>query len=274
MRNLIKLLKRYHFFLLFVAMEIIALSLVFSENNYQKASFINFTRNISGSLHQRFSSWNEYLHLRQVNETLIKENQKLKISVLKAYLAAEGTRISPDSILKDKYFYNSANVINQSVNHQRNFLTLDIGSKDGVVPEMAVLSADGVVGIVSGVSENFSTVISLINIDIRISAKLKNSGYFGSLFWDGKSYRDMVLTEIPHHAVITPGDTVVTSGYSAIFPYGLDIGIVEEFKIKGANFYEIKVKLFTDFKKLSHVFILGNKLKEERTNLENQLKYD
>lgn len=274
MRNLIKLIARYHFFLLFLAIEIVALFFVFSSNNYQKAVFVNFSRNISGSLYQRFSTWSQYLSLLEINENLAQENTSLKRSVLKTALLSGDTANTPDTLFQDRYYYNSARVINQTVNRQRNFLTLNIGSNDGVELEMAVIAADGLVGIVNGVSERFSTVIPLINIDVRVSSKLKSNDYFGSLSWDGQDYRTVILSEIPHHAVITPGDTVLTSGYSAIFPYGLPIGTVKDFEIKGANFYEIRVGLFTDFKKLTHVYILGNKLKEERTVLENQLKYD
>ncbi len=274
MKNLIKLIERYHFFLLFIAIEIVALSIVFSSNDFQKTVFVNISRDISGRFYQRVSNWSNYLKLKQVNENLASENRKLKRSVLGSALLLDISSYSPDSLLLDRYFYSSARVINQSVNHQRNFLTLNIGKSSGVETEMAVISAQGVVGIVNGVSDNFATVMPLINIDIRISSKLKSSGYFGSLYWDGQDYRRVILSEIPHHAVITPGDTVVTSGYSAIFPYGLPIGTVADYEIKGANFYEIRVDLFTDFKKLSHVYVLGDSLKTERIHLENQLKYD
>lgn len=274
MRNLIKLLIRYHFFLLFVAIEIVALSLVFSSNDFQKTVFVNINRNISGRFYQRFSNWKDYLNLRELNENLSMENTRLKRSVLGSSLYSDISSDTSDSLLLDRYFYTSARVINQSVNHQRNFLTLNIGEKNGVKTEMAVISSQGVVGIVNGVSENFSTVIPLINIDIRVSSKLKNSGYFGSLYWDGQDYRRVILSEIPHHAIITPGDTVVTSGYSAIFPYGLPIGTVADYEIKGANFYEIRVDLFTDFKRLSHVYVLSDSLKTERIHLENKLRND
>ena len=274
MRNLIKLIIRYHFFLLFIAIEIVALSLVFGENDYQQASIINLGRDITGKLNRRISSWTEYLSLKSINQNLAQENTSLKVALLKWELFKEETAVTPDSLFKEKYFYRSARVVSQSVNRQRNFLMLNIGYKEGVEPEMAVISSDGVIGIVKGVSENFSTVISLINIDIRISSRLKSNDYFGSLYWDGHDYRYAILSEIPHHAEILIGDTVVTSGFSAIFPYGMPIGTVEDFEIKGANFFDIKVKLFTDFKRLSHVYVVGSLLKEERTDLESQLIYD
>lgn len=274
MRNLIKLIIRYHFFLLFIAIEIIALTLVFGENDYQQAALINLGRDITGRLNQRITSWTEYLDLKSTNQNLAQENTSLKVALLKQELMRDETVVIPDSLFERKYFYRPARVVSQSVNRQRNFLMLNAGSKDGVEPEMAVISSEGVVGIIKGVSENFSTVISLINIDIRISSRLKSNDYFGSLNWDGLDYRYAILSEIPHHAEVLLGDTVLTSGFSAIFPYGLPIGTVEDYEIKGANFFDIKVKLFTDFKKLSHVYVLGSLLKEERTELESQIIYD
>ncbi len=274
MRNLIKFIIRYHFFFLFVVIEIIALSLVFNSNYFQKAAIVNLSRQISGNLYQKGTSLTEYLKLREINRRLVQENMGLKNELLSLSLHKESVAFRPDSLLLDRYFYNSARVINQKINRQRNFLTLNIGRKDGVETEMAVISANGIVGIVNGVSENFSTVMPLINIDSRISARLRSNNYFGSLFWDGKDYRQVILSEIPHHAVITLGDTVVTSGYSAIFPHGLPIGIVTGFEIRGANFYDINVHMFTNFKNLTHVYVLGNRLKEEQILLETQLEND
>lgn len=275
MRNLAKLIARYHFFLLFLLIQAISLGMVFSGNAYQQAFFMNFTRKFSGNVYLSMSGWNEYFSLKKTNEALLQENTRLKSIFLRHSIALEESHISVDSLLlSDKYYIVSARVINQSVNRQRNYLTLDVGRKEGVEPEMAVISADGVIGIVSGVSDHFSTVISVLNVDARFSARLKNSRYFGSLFWEGRNYREVSLTEIPHHADIQPGDTVLTSGYSAIFPEGIAFGRVDDFRIVGANFYQINVVLFPDFKKLSNVYVLGNKMKEEWSELENQLSDD
>jgi rod shape-determining protein MreC len=274
MRNLAKLIARYHFFLLFLLIQTITLGMVFSGNDFQQAFFMNFTRKFSGNLYLSMSGWNEYFSLKKTNEELVQENTRLKSALLMQSIAAEESHLPVDSLLGDKYFIVSARVINQTVNRQRNFLTLDVGRKDGVEPEMAVISGEGVIGIVAGVSDHFSTVLSILNVDARFSARLKNSGYFGSLFWDGRNYREVSLTEIPHHAEIQPGDTVLTSGYSAIFPEGIAFGKVADFNIVGANFYQINVVLFPDFKKLSNVYVLGNKLKEEWSELEKQSSDD
>jgi len=132
-----------------------------------------------------------------------------------------------------------------------------------------VVSAQGIVGIVAGVSEHYCTVISLLNVDLKISAKLKRSNHFGSLYWDGKYYRDVTLSDIPQHVVVNVGDTVVTSGFSSIFPTGIDLGTIKSIESKGVNFHSITVRLFNDFKQLNTVWVVAHKHDDERDVLEN-----
>ena len=139
---------------------------------------------------------------------------------------------------------------------------------------MAVVSPNGIVGVVNGVSKRFSTVMSLLNTDLHISAKIKKNNYFGSLSWDGKNYREAILYEIPHHVPVSKGDTIITSGFSTIYPEGVLIGTIKDFEVKGGNFYEITVRLSTDFKNLTYVNLVSNLRKEEQIELEEQLEYD
>ncbi|NJK85384.1 MAG: rod shape-determining protein MreC [Bacteroidales bacterium] len=154
-----------------------------------------------------------------------------------------------DTGANKKYVFIHARVINNSTDKQYNYITLNRGNKDGIEKEMAVVCSDGIVGVVKEVSENFSSVISLLNLNIKINAKIKKSGYFGPLQWTGTGYRKAVLSDIPHHVKITLGDTIVTSGFSAMIPEGYMIGVISDFKLKGGNYYEIEVDLSTDFKK-------------------------
>ena len=152
-----------------------------------------------------------------------------------------------------------------------NYLTLDKGWEQGIRTEMGVISTDGVVGITIGVSKNFTSVMSVLNKNFHLSARLKKNNYFGTLSWEGTDYRYATLTEIPHHVDIQAGDTVITSGYSAIFPEGIPVGIVEKAELRDAIFFTATVKLFTDFKHLVYVDIIGNLKKQEQRNLENQM---
>ena len=135
---------------------------------------------------------------------------------------------------------------------------------------MGVITKDGIVGIVASVTRNFSTVISLLNTDLKISAKHRRSGAFGSLYWDGLNYREMILSEIPQHVNLTQGDTIVTSGYSSIFPPNIPLGIIEEYELKDGSFYVVNIKLLSDFKRIDNVYIIKSHQGAERNLIEKQ----
>lgn len=270
MQNLLRFLLKYYFILLFVLLEAFALLLLLQNNNYQNTRFVEFTRTIKGSFYEQTMQVKQYLSLREKNQQLIEENRKLRNYIAANLQSEEDTfRTRVDTTLEQQYSYLSARVINNSVNKQHNYITLDKGREDGVAPEMGVVSGKGIVGVVRGVSDHFSTAISLLNNELRISAKLSGSDYFGPLHWTGHDYRYAKLGDIPLHATVNPGDTVVTSGYSAIFPEGILIGLVDTFQERGGRFYEVDVELSTDFKSLSNVYVVKNLLKEEQDQLEN-----
>jgi rod shape-determining protein MreC len=134
---------------------------------------------------------------------------------------------------------------------------------------MAVNSGDGVAGVVVGCSDNFSVAMSLLNLDFKLSARIKSNGYFGSLSWDGKNYRQAVLSEIPQHVIVSIGDTIETTGFSSVFPEGILLGTVSDFEKMGGDFYKIRISLITDFKKLHFVDVIGNMKKTEQLDLQN-----
>ncbi len=236
---------------------------------------MNFKHAFEGNLSEKFLNLKDYLNLRKENKQLIVENNKLynRLARYKT-LRSENQNNSEDSLYMGQYTYIPAKVINNSTNKQYNYITLNKGSRQGIKEEMAVVSADGVVGVVKKVSDNFSSVISVLNRQFYINAKIKKNGYFGPLSWNGKNYKQVILSQIPHHVKVEIGDTIVTSGYSAIYPEGIMIGVVSNFEMKGGNFYEITVDLSTDFKNLSQVQVINNFKKEEQTTLENSAKND
>jgi rod shape-determining protein MreC len=156
------------------------------------------------------------------------------------------------------------------VNRQKNYFSLDKGTRHGVNTDMAVTDGKNAIGAIISCSENFSVAISLLNIDFKISARIRSNGYFGSLNWDGRNYRHAVLNEIPQHITVNIGDTIETTAYSAIFPEGINIGTVSDLKKSGSDFYRIEVELFADFRKLHYVNVIGNLLRTEQIKLEKQ----
>ena len=178
--------------------------------------------------------------------------------------------ISVDSLKRANYFFSTARVINNSINQQHNFITLNKGRIDGVKPDMGVIANGNVVGLVFNVSDHFSTVISLLNNRWKLSAKIKNNNYFGSLSWDGRDFRKVTLNEVPYHVQLQRGDTIVTTGYTPSFPEGLVIGTISDFSVgSGSNFYNIEVTLAADFKNLVMVGLVENKQKSEINQVES-----
>lgn len=272
MRNLLDFLLRIHFLILFVLIEVFSLILLVNNNNFQQASLVNFSRQISGRYYARTANLKQYFSLAEQNRKLAEENTRL-MSILesKHKIESPSVEIISDTIHNQQYTYVPAQIINNSVNNRHNYLTLNRGYSHGIKPEMAVISQDGVVGIIKGVSKNYSTVISMLNLDYKISAKIKKNQYYGSLSWDGLNYRYVILNEIPLHADIQLGDTIVTSGFSSIYPEGLMIGTIRDFEEKSGSFYKISVLLSVDFKRLYHVYVVENLLREERIDLEENL---
>jgi len=255
--------------------ESIALIIFIQSNHYQKARVVGITQNLSGFYYSKVHNITEYLNLREVNKKLAKENTYLNNLLYQTYRSEDLFFFKQnDTIFHQHYYITNAVVINNSVNNQHNFLTLNKGSEQGIQPDMAVTCSDGVVGVVYDVSKQFSTVISLLNTHLKVSARLKNNTYFGSLGWDGKNYRTAILKDIPQHVEIQPGDTIVTSGYSTIFPEGILLGTIKNFSSKGGDFYTINVNLSTDFKKLSYVNVIRNLRKSEQLKLENSIPND
>lgn len=270
MKNLIHLIVRFHFTILFLLFEIICLILIVNYNNYQKSTFINSNNSISGNIYRKVSSITDYLSLAKTNEELSRENARLNNLMFDSFKeASDSSYLFKDSVYQQQYIYREAKIINNTVNKHLNYITLDKGSLHGIEPEMAVITPNGVVGVVKGVSKNYSSVISLLNSRLKVSAKLKKNTYYGSLSWDGKNYRRAKLSQIPFHVPVQIGDTVVTNSFSAIFPEGVMLGTVDEIlPTAGSNFQEIMVLLSNDFKSLSYVYVVGDLFKKERLELE------
>jgi rod shape-determining protein MreC len=270
MRNLIQIILKYHFIFLFILLEAFSFFLLVQNNNYQKSSFINSSNRISGSVYESYNSVEQYISLKEVNEKLSKENAQFRNMHKESFVEYLDSFVKPnDSTLKRKYEYLSAKVINNSVNKPNNFITLNKGSKHGIKPDMGVICNEGVVGVVKNVSENFSTVISLLNSNLKISAKIKQNGFFGSFYWDGWDAKYGKLNDIPIHAPLKRNDTIVTSGLSTIFPDGILVGHILSFRQdKGSNFYEIDVRLSTDVRSLQYVYVIKNLLRDEQLDLE------
>ena len=246
--------------------------MLFQNNYIQRIAFVKATNKVSGSIYEQISKWQDYLHLREQNRMLLDENTKLRSMLPEAFYSTDTSRVFfPEPAGKQRrYTYLPARVINNSVVKQYNYITLDRGRDEGVEEGMAVVCPEGIVGIVYGVSEHFARVLPVINRNFRVSAKFKKNNYFGSLSWNGRSYRHTILNEIPLHVPVSKGDTIVVSGYSDSFPEGIPVGVVDRIEQKDGSFYTIEVLLATDFRKLYSVAVVDDRMKTDIQNLENQ----
>ncbi len=274
MKNLIQIIVRFHFTILFLIIELVCFLLIVNNNNYHKATFLNSSNVISGSIYNKMTTFSDYIKLAEINNQLSRENAALHNLLAENYKSsADSFFIHKDSLFNQQYVYRSAKVINNSINKQQNYITLNKGRKQGIEPEMGVATNNGVIGIVKSVSDNYSTVLSLLNSRLKISAKIKKNNHRGSLYWDGKDYRKARLIEIPSHVNINLGDTIITSSYSSVFPEGLLLGTAEKvLPSSGGNFQEIVITLFNDFNQLSYVDVISNLLKDEQLEIEKEVE--
>ncbi len=275
MRSLLRYLITNYAFLLFLLLEVVSLLFVFNYNKYQKVQYLNSSNQITASVYNSFHSVTKYFVLANVNQSLAEENARLKSS------ASYSSKIDiiTDSISTNfvqsnsNYKYLPAHIINNSVNKVLNYITLDKGRKDGVKPDMGIVSPQGIVGVVVAVSENYAMGFSVLNKRWGASAKLKKSGYFGPIEWSGGDYQMAKLKEIPFHVPLAIGDTIVTSSYSAVFPEGIMIGTVHSFsQPEGESFYQINIKLATDFKSIHYVEVIDNLDKAQLNELNNLIE--
>lgn len=263
-------------FFVFLFLELVCFSLIVQNNNYHRGSFLNSSNQLVGNVYEFNNNITEYFRLKSINDDLAVENAVLR-SLLKDSKFSSSNRVyeKVDTVIRQRYTYVPAKVVNSTTDRRNNYLTINKGILQGVEPEMAVISSNGIVGIVKDVSKSYASVISVLHKNSSISAKLAESGYIGSLVWDGKDPQTAQLKDIPNHVHLEEGMLIQTSGYSAMFPSGIDIGTVKSSEIKdGDNFHSIEVALNTDMNSISMVYVVNNLMRTEQVKLEEQTQVD
>ena len=281
MRNLINFIFKNIHWLFFVSLVFLSALFLFNNNNYQRSKYLAFASELVGSSYAITHSFNSYIGLQETNQKLIDYivDQEAVIQMLKEQLEEFSIKDRVPSFTIDStknaipYEFIAARVVNNNISGTENLITLNRGSSDGVKADMGVLSLDGIVGIIINVSPNYSVAIPILNAKFRLSAKVSGSNYFGSLVWTERDSRYATLEDLPRHVEFEIGDTVVTSGYSAIFPEGVPVGLIVNSEAHRNNdFNSMKIKLFTNFSILKDVFIVKKNNKEEQIELESILK--
>ncbi len=280
MRNLIDFIIKHHAWIFFILYVVLSCVLLFRSNPYQRSIFFGSSNRVVSRVYEVSNAVTGYFGLRETNEELLQQNGDLEMEILElrrqlqrySYAAAADSIATNDTLLHN-YDFLVARVINNNVSHLENYITLDKGSADGVAPEMAVIDHNGIVGIINVVNEHNAVAISVLNTKLHISCKVKGTDCFGSLVWDGRNSGYAVLEEMPRHVEFAPGDTIVTSGFSAVFPEGIMVGTIYDYaKQKDDNFYAMRVKLSTDFSQLGDVRIISNAMQDSQHRLEKEAR--
>lgn len=264
---------QYRAFFTFLILEVVCAWLIIENNQYQGARFFNSSNSTVASLNNFSQGVREYFLLRKINSTLAEENAALRTRLEQYHQerfarAQNSDTLAIDSAVVKQYDFISAKVIANTVDRYTNFLTINKGTRDSVRAGMAVISPLGIVGKVKTTSRHFSVVTSLLHIDVHVSAVIKSSGYFATAQWDGIDPDFVKLKYVPRHVNPVKGDTVLTSGFNAVYPEGIMIGFIDKVTKNESLYYDIDVKLSQDFRKLSYVEVVRSQLRNELDSLQ------
>lgn len=276
MFNILKFLKRYNPILLFVILEVLSIIMIVNSQPYHKRKMVNVSNEMSGKLFELTSQCNAYFHLKEENDRLSANNAMLMNMLSAANMANDsvttvlgnGMQLS-DSLSRNSFYcFIPAHVIDNDIYNIHNYILLDKGSKDGIEIDMGVISDHGIVGTVSNVSRNYSSVISVLNPYTVVSAMFKDNKHLANVKWDNMDYRFGVVEDIPSHLVINKGDTLLTSGFSGSYPPDVMIGEVENIlPSDNEDFTRARIRFFTNFSTLRNVYIVKNNFKQELDSL-------
>lgn len=271
MRSLYYLVSRFYVLILFVLLEIYALTIIIKSHKYQEVRFYNTSNAFSGAVMSYVNGFNTFIHLGATNKALVEENTRLR-----QLIDYQNKYPSDSGLLKQsplyRFSYIPAKVVNNSISRSINYITLDKGSNDGVQKGLGVISSNGVVGIITNVSENFSLAMSVISVKSLISVRHMKTNALGNLRWNGDDSYTLQVDGMSKTLPIKKNDTIVTAGFSSIFPPDVPVATVKDLHPdESTSFYNMNVKLTNDINRLSYVYIVKNEKKKELDSLQLQM---
>lgn len=272
MYRLFEFVKRVYVFIVFIALEILAVSYYQRSSIYTNAKIVVAVNSVTGGLQEEIYDMKTFFLLRNENERLNDEIAVLrnKLAQFESDSTVNWTEFYDSTTLK--YSYIPANVVNNSYVKQNNYITINKGTVDGVSESMSILVGENIVGYVITSSENYSVGISLLNTNFKTSGQEINGKYTGAIGWNGVDIKKATISEIPKYAEINVGDTIVTTNFSSKFPQGIKIGVIESLELINATYYNAEMSLFADFTTLDNVSIVNFRDYYEKTELESRIE--
>jgi len=269
MDKLLSILRRYDYVVLFVVLVVLSLVLMSRSGYYQESRLVSWANGVAGGWYSGVHSVSGYFGLKAENDRLAAENARLRARMAESYISYTDTVFTvDDTVYRQRYDYTEAAVIKNAWSGQDNYIMIGKGRRHGIEPDMAVISPDGIVGVVVNTTANFATVMPVLHSDSRNSVKVKRTGISGSLVWDGLDFRYAQVLDVPTTHQFEQGDTIVTSGLANDFPEGIPVGYVESAEaLSGSGFYKVRIRLATSFNQLDHVYVIDNKFRQEQQQL-------
>ncbi|WP_299243876.1 rod shape-determining protein MreC [uncultured Aquimarina sp.] len=270
MQQIINFLIRNKNFLLFLLLLFLSLILTIQSHSYHKSKFISSTNFLTGGVYGWRYSINNYFGLKSENERLLEENELLRNQI--SWLTADtiATKYIDTTSFNKPFTFIKGNVFRNDYSKMDNYILINKGEKDGIEEDMGVITDKGIIGIVENTSKNYSRVISILNSNSKINAGLKNSNQYGSLVWNGKDPNIVQLETVPRQATLQKGDTIITNGRSTIFPRGIGIGTILNYKLdQNQSYFLIDVQLFNDMTDIGFLYVIKSNDVSEIKSLEN-----
>jgi len=276
MHNLRAFFRRFRVFLLFVLLQVFALSNYFSSLNFPRSQYLTTASVVAGSFLSIEYSFTKHWNLSSNNEKLQKENVLLRKKNPNTFIRlSNGIVKINDTLFKQQYDYIPAVVINSTFDKRNNYFTLNIGSAKGVKRGDGVFSDKGIVGVIHNTSANYAVVKSVLTADINLDVMIENSGAFGLLKWNGRSARIGSIDGVSNDIKIKKWSKVVTRGGSGIFPRGIMVGrILKLGTIEGKPLWDVSLVYSEDYRKIQNVYIVKNLFQEEQSILEETIPED